>query len=113
MTRCTCFWDIGDDDYGIYGYDDEGNKHYINQYMLDKEVAAALAILLGAVGAHYFYCKKKKAGLIFLAITVLSCGYLAIFTAGISIIQGILILVNDYNYFLKTYVESRKILPLF
>ena len=50
---------------------------------------------------------------IFLAISILSCGFLAIIPVVISVIQGILILTKDIDYLLITFVNNDKKLPLF
>ena len=85
----------------------------INGLGVSKEVAGGLALCLGSLGAHYFYCRKYTAGLIFLAISILSCGFLAIISVVISVIQGILILTKDIDYLLITFVNNDKKLPLF
>ena len=103
-----------DDDNEIVTIDaDNFDFRTINGLGVSKEVAGGLALCLGSLGAHYFYCRKNTAGLIFLAISLLSCGFLAIIPIVISIIQGILILTKDIDYLLITFVNNDKKFPLF
>lgn len=103
-----------DDDDEIETIDAENfDFRTINGLGVSKEVAGGLALCLGGLGAHYFYCRKYTAGLIFLAISILSCGFLAIIPIVISIIQGIMILTKDIDYLLITFVNNDKKLPLF
>ncbi len=59
-----------------------------------KMVAGLLAILLGAFGVHAFYLGNTKKGIIYLLITVLTCGFLAIIPSVLGIIEGIQILTD-------------------
>ena len=105
---------LDDDDDEIETIDAENfDFRTINGLGVSKEVAGGLALCLGSLGAHYFYCRKYTAGLIFLAISILSCGFLAIIPVVISVIQGILILTKDIDYLLITFVNNDKKLPLF
>ena len=90
-----------------------------------KQTAGILAILLGSVGVHYFYCKKVLPGIVFLLVTLLfyyihnfvdrSTIFLLLQLAPtiISIIQGIVILSSSQEDFEKKYVLTDKKFPLF
>lgn len=78
-----------------------------------RGVAGILAILLGGLGVHYFYMGKSTAGIVFLLISLLSCGLLAAITGLISLIQGIMFLTQSQAEFEKKYVNSPKQIPLF
>jgi TM2 domain-containing membrane protein YozV len=56
--------------------------------------AGLLAILLGSFGVHAFYLGNTKKGVIYLLITILSCGFLAIIPSILGIIEGIYILTD-------------------
>ena len=75
----------------------------------DKKIAAGIcAIVLGALGVHKFILGYVKPGLILLAITVLTCGYGAIATAIVGIIEGIIYLTKSDDDFVRTYIENKK-----
>lgn len=74
-----------------------------------RGVAGLLAILLGAFGIHYFYLGKTGAGLITLALGLVSCGIWGI----LMLIQGVLMLTMTQEEFERKYVYSNSTLPLF
>lgn len=78
-----------------------------------RGVAAILALFAGAFGLHYFYIGKTNAGILFLAICLLSCFCLGIVTQIISFIQGILFLVSSQDEFESRWVNSPSSVPLF
>lgn len=78
-----------------------------------RGVAGLLAIFLGAFGIHYFYLGKTFAGLLFLALTVLSCGVLSPFTGLFSLVQGIVFFTLTQEQFESKYVYSYESVPLF
>ena len=78
-----------------------------------RGVAGLLALLLGTVGLHYFYMGKTQAGVIFLVITLLSCGILGMVTGIVSIIQGVLFFTSSQEEFERRWVNSPSSLPLF
>lgn len=78
-----------------------------------RGVAGLLAILLGTLGVHYFYCGRTTAGVIFLLVSVLSCGILATVTGIVSLIQGILMFTMNQETFEQKYVNTSSTLPLF
>lgn len=59
-----------------------------------KTMAVILAWFLGAFGAHNFYLGDTTKGAIKLAITVVSCGTLAIVSAYWGMAEGIMILTG-------------------
>ena len=59
-----------------------------------KTIAVILAWFLGAFGAHNFYLGDTTKGAIQLAITVVSCGTLAIVSAYWGMAEGIMILTG-------------------
>ena len=78
-----------------------------------RGIAGLLALLLGAIGVHYFYIGKTNACVIFLLATLLTCGGLGIVTQIISIIQGILFLTTSQQEFEARWVNSPSTMPLF
>ena len=78
-----------------------------------RGVAALLAILLGTVGGHYFYCGKTVAGIICLAVTLITCGFAAFILGIITLIQGILMFTMTQKQFEDKYVTTPNTFPLF
>lgn len=77
-----------------------------------RGVAAILALLLGTLGVHYFYCGKTTAGIVFLACTLCTCGILGAITAVLSVISGILIFCDTNAGFDQKYVLSNTTFPI-
>ena len=73
-----------------------------------KVVAGIVAILLGAFGVHKFLLGYTTEGIIMLAITIVSCGILAIVPSVIGIIEGIMYLTKSDEEFVQTYIQSKK-----
>ncbi len=73
-----------------------------------KVVAGVLAILLGTLGIHKFYLGYTKAGIIMLAITLVSCGFAAVVVWVIALIEGITYLTKSDQEFVDTYVTGKK-----
>ena len=78
-----------------------------------RGVAAILALFFGAIGLHYFYMGKTNAGILFLVVSILSCGALAVVTQIISFVQGILFLVSTQEEFEMRWVNSPSSVPFF
>lgn len=76
-----------------------------------RGVAALLAIFLGCLGVHYFYLGKNAAGVIFLLITLLSCGTIGVIIEILALIQGILMFTMTEEDFEKRYIYSTSTLP--
>lgn len=76
-----------------------------------RGIAGLLAILLGSLGVHYFYLGKTGMGLLFLLITLISCGILGTVVAVVSLIQGIIMLTISQEEFERRFVMPES--PLF
>lgn len=78
-----------------------------------RGVAGLLAIFLGSLGVHYFYLGKTTPGLVFLLVSLLSCGTVAVIPAILSLIQGILMLSGTQADFEKKYDNPMVSFPMF
>jgi len=78
-----------------------------------RGIAGLLAILLGFIGLHYFYLNKTTAGVVFLIITILSCGILGTLVWLVSVIQGVLFFTMTQEEFEQKWVYSNNNFPLF
>ena len=76
-----------------------------------RGVAALLAILLGALGIHYFYLGKNTAGVICLILTLLSCGIAATLLSIMGLVQGILMFTMSEQEFENRYVYTNSTFP--
>lgn len=74
-----------------------------------RGVAALLAILLGCLGIQYFYCGKAVAGIITIALSIVTCGIWNILT----LIQGIMMFCMTNQEFETKYVSNPATFPLF
>lgn len=74
-----------------------------------RGVAGLLAIFLGYLGIQYFYCGKTTAGLIAIAISLVSCGAVSI----LWLIQGIMMIAMNQTEFERKYVNTDSAFPLF
>jgi TM2 domain-containing membrane protein YozV len=75
----------------------------------DKKMAAGIcAILIGALGVHKFILGYTTEGVIMLAITVVSCGFLGVVPWVIGIIEGIMYLTKSDEEFVRTYIQNKK-----
>ena len=73
-----------------------------------KMVAGICGILLGAFGVHKFILGYTTEGVIMLAISLVSCGILAIVPSVIGIVEGILYLTKSDEEFVRTYLQTKK-----
>ena len=73
-----------------------------------KMVAGICGILLGAFGVHKFILGYTTEGVIMLAISLVSCGMLAIVPSVIGIVEGIMYLTKSDEEFVRTYIQGRK-----
>ncbi len=74
-----------------------------------KKMAAGICgILLGGFGVHKFVLGYSKEGLIMLLVTVLTCGFGALATGVIGIVEGIIYLTKSDAEFVQTYIENKK-----
>lgn len=74
-----------------------------------RGVAGLLAILLGYLGIHYFYCGKATGGIICILLCLVSCGVWGVVT----FIQGIMMMCMRSDEFERKYVYSQSTFPLF
>ena len=74
-----------------------------------RGIAGLLAILVGTLGIHYFYCGKTGGGFICLLLSVVTCGLWGILT----LIQGIMMMCMRSEEFERKYVNSPATFPLF
>lgn len=75
-----------------------------------RGLAAILAIFLGGFGIHYFYMGKTTAGLIFLLVSICSCGAIP---ALVGFVQGIVMCCMTNIEWRNKYVTAISTLPLF
>ena len=73
-----------------------------------RGVTALLAILLGWLGIHYFYIGKTTGGIVFLLLTVISCGSIP---ALLGLIQGIMMLCMTNQEFENRYLLTTSSFP--
>ena len=78
-----------------------------------RGIAGLLALLMGALGLHYFYIGKTNAGILFLLVSLLSCGVLGTVTWVISVIQAVLFFTSTQQEFEQRWVYSPSNIPLF
>jgi TM2 domain-containing membrane protein YozV len=72
----------------------------------NKKIAAGiLAILLGPLGIHKFLLGYTKEGVIWLVISVLTCG---IVTSLLGLIEGIIYLTKSDDEFYQMYQVNKK-----
>lgn len=75
----------------------------------DKKLAAGLCgILIGGLGVHKFILGYNTEGLIMLLVTLLTCGFGAIITGVVGLIEGIIYLTKSDEEFVNTYVLNKK-----
>lgn len=80
-----------------------------SQYPKSKTTAGVLAILLGGLGIHYFYCGKVGAGFITILLAIVTFGVWNILT----LVQGIMMLSMTDQQFNDKYVNNPSFFPLF
>jgi len=78
-----------------------------------RGIAGLLAIFLGALGVHYFYLGKSTPGVVFLVVTLLSCGILGAVTGIVALVQGIMMMCMSQQDFENKYVNPANSFPLF
>jgi len=80
-----------------------------NQEDSKKLVCGILAILVGGLGLQYFLIGKSTAGIITIALTLVTCGLWSV----LMLVQGIMILCMSESEWRAKFVDSPKTLPLF
>lgn len=68
-----------------------------------KVVAGVLGILLGALGIHHFYLGSTMAGVVLLAMSLVSCGLLSAISGIIGLVEGIMLLIMPDDEFDRRY----------
>jgi TM2 domain-containing membrane protein YozV len=71
-------------------------------------ITGILGILLGSLGVHKFVLGYTKEGLIMLLTSVLTCGFAAILTGLIGLVEGIIYLTKSDQEFIQTYQNNQK-----
>ena len=75
----------------------------------EKKLAAGLCgILIGGLGIHKFILGYNSEGLIMLLVTLLTCGFGAIVTGVIGLIEGVIYLTKSDEEFVQTYIMNKK-----
>ena len=74
----------------------------------NKLAAGICGILLGSLGVHKFILGYTTEGLIMLAVSFLTCGFGAVATSIIGIVEGIIYLTKSDEEFVQTYVANKK-----
>ncbi len=76
------------------------------QFQNNKKVACGIfALLLGPLGVHKFYLGYTGTGIIWLALSICSCGAL---TGLFGLIEGIIYLTKSDEEFYQTYQLGQK-----
>lgn len=84
---------------------EEWNKPELN-YQNNKKIAAGLlAILLGPLGIHKFLLGYTQEGIIWLVISLCTCGTV---TSILGLIEGIIYLTKSDQEFYETYQANKK-----
>lgn len=76
-----------------------------------RGIAALLAIFLGSLGIHYFYMGKNTAGIVYLLITLLSCGLGGAIIGILGLIQGIIMFGMTNQAWRQKYILSPNTFP--
>ncbi len=74
-----------------------------------RGVAGLLALLIGWLGVHYFYCGKVGGGFICILLCAVTCGLWSVLT----FVQGILMMCMRSDEFERKYVNTPSTFPLF
>ena len=90
----------------------EGAREAYDDLVAKKEnkrlLAGILALLFGSLGIHKFLLGYNKEGIIMLALSLLSFGYLMPVMALVGWIEGIIYLTRSEEEFYKTYQLEKK-----
>lgn len=73
-----------------------------------RGIAALLAIFVGSLGLHYFYLGKTTGGIVYLLISLFTCGSIA---ALLGLIQGVKMLGMTNEDFRRHYVLNPSSMP--
>ncbi len=92
---------------------DFGNVFEAGPSGKSRGVAGLLALLVGALGVHYFYMGKTTPGVIFLLATLCSCFILSPLIGIVAIIQGVLFFTMTEEEFRSKWVNTNNSFPVF
>lgn len=84
---------------------EEWNKPQPNHQDNRKIAAGLLAILLGPLGIHKFFLGYTQEGIIWLVISLCTCGTV---TSILGLIEGIIYLTKSDQEFYQTYQVNKK-----
>ena len=73
-----------------------------------KMVAGLCGILLGVFGVHKFILGYNTEGIIMLAASLVTCGFLAPIVGLIGLIEGIIYLTKTDEQFVNEYITNKK-----
>lgn len=73
-----------------------------------RGVTAIFALLLGAIGVHYFYIGKPLGGVIFILLTLVSCGTVA---SILGVVQAIMMFCMTNDEFRNRYITTPSSFP--
>lgn len=73
-----------------------------------RGVTAIFALLLGAIGVHYFYIGKPLGGVVFILLTLVSCGTVA---AILGVVQAIMMFCMTNDEFRSRYITTPSSFP--
>ena len=100
--------------YGAYQQPPASNDIFANGPSgKSRGIAGLLAIFLGSLGIHYFYLGKSTPGIVFLLVSILSCGILATVVAIVALVQGIMMMTMSQQEFESKYINTANNFPLF
>lgn len=69
-----------------------------------RGITALIAFFAGSIGIQYFYVGKTMPGLVFLCVTLFTCGFGASITGLIALIQAIVLLCGNNQDFESKWV---------
>jgi len=77
-----------------------------------RGVAALLALFLGTFGIHYFYLGKNTGGVVFLLLSLLTCGIASVVIGILCIISCVRMFTMTTPQFEQEYVYTKKNFPI-
>lgn len=85
------------------------NMSPLSDVATKRMLCGILAILVGALGIHYFVLGKVKAGIFTILLSVITCGIWSV----VMFIQGIMMLIMSDKEFKDTYIDTSSEFPIF
>jgi len=77
-----------------------------------RGVAALLALILGTLGIHYFYLGKNTGGIVFLLVSLVTCGVGAVIIEVLCLITCVRMFSMSTEQFEQDYVNTSKSIPI-